>query len=312
MKKYPITMDILRGCHHIEQRGEGTFLQRCPQSVCERYKAEPLRMLRLQSPSGIRIIFQTDSTEVKLHCSWGRASREVYGISVFCDGVEIEPETGFQSFSFKLDGKLHTVEIMPPHLVECYFQGLELDDDAVLKSVPAPEKRLLFVGDSIMQGMTTSKPALTYADKFARYAGVDYTNASIAGITVEPEWARLIVDEYKYDTVLIAIGVNDYGRGKTLADYTQDLKDFVAAFGERKMILISMLPSLCSPPENIQGETLQDFRNAVQAIAEARPNTTFVDGMTLVPAEEKYFIDQLHPNDLGAETIFENLKKTLL
>ena len=312
MKNHPLSMDILRGCHHIEQRGEGQFLQRCPQSVCELYKEDHNRMIRLQSPAGIRIVFKTDSTSVKLHFSYGRASREIYAFSVFCDGKTVEPVMEHCLLSLDLDGKMHTLEILVPHLVECYFRGIDLDDDAVLETVPAPEKRLLFVGDSIMQGMTTSQPAFTYADKFARAAGADFFNASIAGITAEPEWAKLIADEYDYDTVLICLGINDYARGKRLADYTRDLTDFVAAFRNKKMVLISMLHALNQKDENAAGEPLQAFRDAVRTLAKSRPDTTFVDGLTLAPAEEQYFIDQLHPNDLGAETVFENLKKALL
>ena len=49
----------------------------------------------------------------------------------------------------------------------------------------------------------------------------------------------------------------------------------------------------------------------VKEIAGRYPNVTVVDGFTLVPHLPEYFLDNLHPNGLGAETYGRNLVEAI-
>lgn len=314
MKHIPLSKEYLRGVHHLEEYEQGVMLQRFPAAVLQLYDEMPGRLLRAQSPAGVRIVFKTDSRHVTLSYVFGRASRDVYAFSAFVDGEKVGYMVEDGIFSLELGGGDHTVEIEPPHLVECYFGTLGLDDDAQIAPAAPVEnlRRLLFVGDSIMQGMTTSEPALAYADQLARAGRMDYVNAAIAGNAADPRVTRLIAGEYMYDCVIFCLGVNDFYMEKSLDEYKRDLAETVAPFAGTPMVMISMTPVLNRPQVNGKGEMLDMFREAVRELAQQRPDTVFVDGLRMIPAEETYFVDGLHPSDAGATCFFKNLSEIVL
>jgi len=49
----------------------------------------------------------------------------------------------------------------------------------------------------------------------------------------------------------------------------------------------------------------------VKEIAGRYPNVKVIDGLTLVPHLEEYYLDNLHPNLLGTETYAANLVKEI-
>ena len=76
------------------------------------------------------------------------------------------------------------------------------------------------------------------------------------------------------------------------------------------------IPILCiSPlwrgdsPEGIP--TLVSFCEKVKQIAGSYANVSVVDGVKLVPHLPEYFLDNLHPNCLGAETYGRNLVEAI-
>ena len=311
MKKVSLSPEFLRGVHHLKTFPQGVMLLRFPESVTGLYQDDAARITRIQAPAGVRILFETDARTVKLPHSFGRTAREIFAFSVFLDGEPALFTSENGVLAMTLPAGRHTVEILVPHLVECYFGDLELDDNAVITPAAPPENpgKLLFVGDSIMQGMTTSSPAQTYADMLARNLKIDFYNLAVGGFTADPAWAGLVAGEYEYSRVIFCLGCNDFCLDKSLADYRRDLEKVLSFFAGKPMVIFSMTPILCRPEINRHGETLDQFRACVRELAAARPDTLFVDGKELLPAEEKYFIDGLHPNDLGAETFYRNLRK---
>ena len=289
------------------------MLQRMPAGVMKLYQDIPGRVLRAQCPAGVRITFYTDSTTVRLPHCFGGASREIYSFDTFADDVPAPFSVGNGVFTMNLSPGKHKVEILVPHLAECFFGDLEIDDQAELTPVePAEGGKLLFVGDSIMQGMTTSSPAKTYVDRMTRAARTDFYNLGIGGMTVDPRWAELIADEYEYSQVIFSLGVNDFVSGKSLADYRKDLTEFLSYFAGKPMVLLSMTPFSSSPQINPLGETADQFRACVRELAANRPDTRFIDGPSLLPDETQFYVDGLHPNDAGAELFYRNLANSIL
>lgn len=310
MQKVSLTQDFLRGVHHLKTFPQGVMLLRLPESVTELYQADEARITRIQAPAGVRILFETDSRMVKLPHTFGRTAREIFAFSAFLDGAPASFTAENGVFAMTLPPGRHTVEILVPHLVECYFGDLELEDGAAISPVSSSSSgKLLLVGDSIMQGMTTSSPAQTYADMLLRDLQTDFYNLAVGGFTADPAWGALVAGEYEYSRVIFCLGCNDFCQDKCLADYRRDLEKFLSFFAGKPMVILSMTPILCRPEINRYGETLDQFRACVRELAEGRPDTLFVDGKALLPAEEKYFIDGLHPNDAGAETFYRNLRK---
>ena len=312
MKKIPLSPELLRGVHHLEKTDQGVMLQRMPAGVMELYQDQPGRVIRAQCPAGVRIVFITDSTTVRLPHRFGGTSREIYAFDAFIDDAPAVFSAENGVFAMHLAPGKHKVEILVPHLVECFFDDLEIDGLADISPVePIEGGKLLFVGDSIMQGMTTSSPAKTYADLVTREKNTDFYNLGIGGMTVDPRWAALIAGEYTYDRVIFSLGVNDFVSGKSLADYRKDLSGFLAYFAGKPMVIISITPFTSSPQTNPLGETVDQFRECVRELAAHRPDTVFIPGEAVLPENPQYLIDGLHPNDLGAEVFARNLSKAL-
>ena len=57
--------------------------------------------------------------------------------------------------------------------------------------------------------------------------------------------------------------------------------------------------------------SLTRFCSSVKSIAGQYPNVTVADGFKLVPHLPEYFLDNLHPNGLGAEVYGRNLVETI-
>ena len=85
MKKIPLSPELLRGVHHLEKTDQGVMLQRMPAGVMELYQDQPGRVIRAQCPAGVRIVFITDSTTVRLPHRFGGTSREIYAFDAFID-----------------------------------------------------------------------------------------------------------------------------------------------------------------------------------------------------------------------------------
>ena len=72
------------------------------------------------------------------------------------------------------------------------------------------------------------------------------------------------------------------------------------------------IPILCISPlwrgDNVDGiPTLTRFCEDVKKIASKYSNVKIVDGFKLVPHLSEYFLDNLHPNQLGTEVYARNL-----
>lgn len=306
-----LTMEYLRGCVRTERREDGLELQRLSPEMmkfCRDFSEH--REIRARCPSGVRIVLRTDSPVLRLPIRFGRAARPFFECSVFLDGSEIPATVRDGSLELRLDGRFHCLEILPPHLVECFFGELEIADGARIEPLPKPEKRYLFLGDSIMQGMTVPLPSQVYADRLARERGADYWNLSVAGMTafgVLGEFAA----KYEWETLFLCFGVNDFNTRRPIPEFTADLERILEAVKGRDIVLISPIHQPGSGPVNGRGDAFQDFREAVRSLAECRSNVRFVDGTKLLPDEGRWFVDGIHPNEAGEDLLYQHLTKEL-
>ena len=113
---------------------------------------------------------------------------------------------------------------------------------------------------------------------------------------------------YEPDKIIVALGTNQYGT-KTMTDVEEYYEALINLYGNR-------IPILCISPlwrgDNPEGiPTLMRFCEKVKKIAGRYGNVQVIDGMTLVPHLSEYYLDNLHPNCLGAETYGRNLAEEI-
>ena len=85
-----LSMEYLRGAVRTEETENGLELQRLSSAIMKRFARDEHIEIRMRCPSGVRIVFRTDSPFVRLPFRYGRAARPFYEFDVFRDGCKTE------------------------------------------------------------------------------------------------------------------------------------------------------------------------------------------------------------------------------
>ncbi len=171
----------------------------------------------------------------------------------------------------------------------------------------AKNEKVLWLGDSITQGFGPLRSGLTYVSVANRLLNYDIINQGIGGYVYDKH-SLMKMEGYAPEKIIVALGTNQYG-SRTMDAVEEYYETLTGIYG-------SAIPILCvSPlwrgdsPESIP--TLVSFCEKVKRIAGSYPNVSVVDGFRLVPHLPEYFLDNLHPNCLGAETYGRNLVEAI-
>ena len=172
---------------------------------------------------------------------------------------------------------------------------------------PPKGDTVLWLGDSITQGYGPLRSAMTYVSVANRLLNYDIVNQGIGGYIYDKN-SLMKMEGYTPDKIIVALGTNQY-RTETMEAVEEFYKTLIGIYG-------TQIPILCvSPiwrgdnPDEIQ--KFVSFCEAVKQIAGQYENVTVVDGFRLVPHLPEYFLDNLHPNCLGAETYGRNLVEAI-
>jgi len=203
------------------------------------------------------------------------------------------------TLSFDLPEGEKTVLIYLPADATVLVRNFEIN--AEFAPVKKGEK-VLWMGDSITQGFGPLRSACTYVSVANRLLNYDILNQGIGGYVYDPKVLQKMGD-YMPDKIIIAMGTNQFG--------TESMKD-IEDYYEKLMEIYGKTPVLCVLPlwrgDVPDGEpTLIKFCKNLKAICEKYENITIVEGFQLVPHLPEYFLDNLHPNCLGAEIYGRNL-----
>ena len=305
--------EFVHGATAVGADENGIFFRRMEDELAAVYDISEHRHIRINCPTGVRISFVTDSPFVALELAYFAEARPIYTVDVVVDGGEIQtygPGEKSPVFSalIELPGNgLHQVEIHLPHLVEIRLHALAVPADAVLKPIRSARK-ILFFGDSITQGMTTSSPARAFAPRIASALKADFRNLSVGGATFEEPFGKLAL-RYPWDTVFLAFGCNDYVGNVPLETLERRVRTILRSLCRRRSarhLVLTPIPLLNAPAKNDAGCTLDDFRRVIADTAAEFP-VQVIDGKTMIPAESGFFADGIHPNDAGAEVMAQRL-----
>ena len=173
----------------------------------------------------------------------------------------------------------------------------------------APAKKnekVLWLGDSITQGFGPLRSAQTYVSVANRLLNYDIINQGIGGYVYD-KGSLMKMDGYTPDKIIVALGTNQFGC-ETMKDVEEYYETLTGIYGETPILCISPLWRGDLPE---QMPILIRFCENVKEIAGRYPSVTVVDGFTLVPHLPEYFLDNLHPNGLGAETYGRNLVEAI-
>jgi hypothetical protein len=288
--------------------GNISGFSRMTTELSEFYKKPEKRKLRAECASGIRFEFLTDAQELTLGLKFGAGVRDIHRTDI---QVEKYPRiflngTGPDCISLPGNG-MRKVTIYPPHLVKLEAAAIKIPDDAIIASNSGKKNKILFCGDSILQGMTCLSPAGTITSLVADACACDFHNTAVGGACMEPEPVHM-TSSIEGDLLIAGFGINDaianididLFRSKTVKVYER-LADF-----QGSAFIIAPIP-------NLAGSTprLNDYRKVIFDVSRDFPEVTTVDGYEMMPADPELYADKTHPNDKGAEIYAHNLSKII-
>ncbi len=201
------------------------------------------------------------------------------------------------SISFSLpEGKKNVVIYLPADAT-IILRNFEINADFV----PAVKKpKVLWLGDSITQGYGPLRSACTYVSVANRLLKYDILNLGIGGYVYDKN--SLMDMGYRPDKIIVALGTNQYGE-----ETMQPVEDYYKTLTE----IYGTTPVLCITPiwrgDTADNAKLPVYCENIKKICSKYKNISIVDGYSLVPHLSEYYLDKLHPNQLGAEIYGRNL-----
>ena len=207
------------------------------------------------------------------------------------------PDEGSLSFDLK-EGSKDIVIYLP---VDATVLIKNFEIDAAYTPLTKGDK-VLWLGDSITQGYGPLRSSHTYVSVANRLLNYDVLNQGIGGYVYDKK-SLMKMEGYDPKKIIVSLGTNQYNDDPiAVEEYYQTL---TGIYGNE-------IPILCISPI-WRGDHLDEMDNflkfceEVKRIAGSYKNVTIVDGAELVPHLEEYYLDNLHPNCLGAEIYGRNL-----
>ena len=169
---------------------------------------------------------------------------------------------------------------------------------------PQKGEKVLWLGDSITQGYGPLRSAQTYVSVANRILNYDILNQGIGGYIYDKN-SLMPMSGYLPDKIIVALGTNNEHDPMKTSDITEYYDTLTEIYGKD-------IPVMCITPI-WRGDNPEDYDNFVaycemiKRVAGSYENVTIVDGFKLVPHLSEYYLDNLHPNIIGAETYGRNL-----
>lgn len=207
------------------------------------------------------------------------------------------------TITFDMPSGMKNVVVYLPADSLAVIRNFEIND----KYVPAVKgEKVLWLGDSITQGYGPLRSAQTYVSVANRLLNYDIINQGIGGYIYDPK-VLVEMQGYRPDKIIVALGTNQYGT---------ETMEMIEEYYERITKLYQGVPILAITPiwrgDNLEGvPTLINFCNRLKDIILKYDSVTMVEGWKLIPHLPEYYLDNLHPNQLGTEVYARNLVREI-
>jgi len=205
------------------------------------------------------------------------------------------------SICFELEeGRKKNIIIYLPADATVVIKNFETD--APLSAAKKNEK-VLWLGDSITQGYGPLRSSCTYVSVANRLLNYDIINQGIGGYIYDKK-SLMKMEGYTPDKIIVALGTNQFWE-ETMDAVEDYYKTLTELYG-------SEIPILCITPiwrgdNPDKYPKFVSFCEGIKDVCKKYANIKIVDGFSLVPHLPEYYLDNLHPNQLGAEIYGRNL-----
>lgn len=272
------------------------------------YSDTEVRTQRAKCVSGVRLLFAADAEKLEFEVQYSYFAREVFGTDVMVDGKCFTFD-GAGVHQLALGSGKKQIEIHLPHLVILDKFSLKVNDEAVVETLPASVRKLLFCGDSIFQGMTCSSAAKTLAAKTADALQMDWLNVSVGGAIMDPDGVEAaLFSAGKDDVILMNYGINDAFKDIPLDVFRERTGRTMELLSRFSGQAVFVTPIYCA---TVEAEKKNLYRDIIFEEQLKYPKNYVINGDEIFPADEKLLIDGVHPNDQGMQAYAEGLTGAL-
>ena len=291
----------------VEEEGVYTPLRFTDEELKE-YQRQPT-IPYSKCTTGVRMDFYTDAAEISFTFDLGTFGNDD-NATIPADGFDIFENGEYQatvtashrstdnrvSYTRTVTDAESRITILFPTRHEVKISNLSLGN---VRPYTDYEHKILFLGDSITQGLYADKPSDGYADQVSRALNADYLNLAVGG---EKFRVDALGEEifFQPDHIVIALGTNDKHQNYALISIERN----ATAYYEKVAQLYPNVPVTVITPFENQGD---DFVESYIKVAE-KYGFTAIDGRTLIPPKRENFNpDEVHPNSTGFNLISQNL-----
>jgi len=163
--------------------------------------------------------------------------------------------------------------------------------------------KVLWLGDSITQGFGPLRSSCIYVSVANRILNYDIINQGIGGYVYDKK-SLMKMDGYMPDKIIVSLGTNQFGT-ESMVDIEEYYERLFEIYG-KDIPVLTIIPIWRGDVENGEPGLIR-FCNKLKDICARYSNIQIVEGFKLVPHLPEYFLDNLHPNQLGAEVYGRNL-----
>ncbi len=272
--------------------------------------------VRICNTSGVRMEFITDSPEISFSFTCDNFARahvvfDIYENNEYKQSIAFEDNTTDGEVIYKkCTQEKATITIWLPHLVRT-----KIYDISIGNAVPNPKNNnlILFYGDSLTQGMTAPRPSFSWASIVAEELNMDVRNFGIGGKKFNPD--VLDVEKfYRPQKLVVAYGINDSIQEQDMPRMHTAVPEFFRRFDsiyhgcEVYVITAPRIDTLCT--SSTVSDNLDEVRK-LTLIQAQKYGYNVVDGLELLPCEDRYIADDAHPNELGCAHIAQGLLRAI-
>lgn len=191
-----------------------------------------------------------------------------------------------------------------PTDVEIQIKNFRIDGK--WRSVKPKKCKILWIGDSITQGVGSFMGSQTFVNLVSKKIGCESLNQGIGGYGYM-ENALKFLSNFEADKIVVALGTNDGLDG---------LYERIEIFYETLNNVYRGLPTLVITPiwrgdDRDKCCGLRTIKKMIEDVCCRYENIRVVDGFDLVPPVTYCFYDNLHPNAWGMEQYANNLLKEI-
>ena len=308
--------EIFKNCLYVERINDRYVPVRFTASQMKAFEKEEQYFIRANSCAGVSMDFVTDKDEISFEYEADCYSRPKAIFDVYEDDVLIETiaisgeiQNGKISYKRRMPGLKSRVTIYLPYSVRLCLFNIDIGNYELLPN--EGKLRYLAIGDSITQGIESTRASITYPTLVARHFDAVLLNQGVGGYKHLEE--SLDKDlPYKPDFVTIAYGTNDF---KHIFE-TNVIEKNITEYYKKLEGMFSCPVNILTPTwrqdayeDDIKKHKFLHVSEIIRCMA-SKYNYNLIDGLKLVPHNKEYYYDAyLHPNAKGFLCLALNLIK---